>query len=48
MRINYYEDVDQLAIRFTKGKSARTKEIADGVIIDWDKNGIIMEIKMNL
>lgn len=39
MKINYYQDVDQLAISFSNRKSTETREIAPGVVVDWDSKG---------
>jgi uncharacterized protein YuzE len=47
MKINYFADIDQLAIVFSDRKSALTKEIAPGVVVDWDNKGnlVAMDIE---
>lgn len=44
MKIDYFPDVDQLSISFSNRKSVRTKEIASGVIVDWDSRGNMVAI----
>ena len=44
MRIDYYPDVDQLAISFSNRKSVKTREIAPGVVVDWDSKGNMVAI----
>ena len=39
MKIDYFRDIDQLAISFSNRKSCKTKEIAPGVVVDWDSKG---------
>jgi uncharacterized protein YuzE len=44
MKINYFSNVDQLAIIFSDRKSALTKEVAPGVVLDWDGRGNLVAI----
>jgi uncharacterized protein YuzE len=44
MKIDYFPDVDQLSISFSNRKSVRTKEIAPGVVVDWDSRGNMVAI----
>ena len=48
MKINYFSDVDQLAIIFSDRKSTLTKEIAPGVIVDWDGHGNLVAMDIEL
>jgi uncharacterized protein YuzE len=44
MKIDYYPDIDQMSISFCDKKSSRTREIAPGVVVDWDAKGNIVAI----
>ena len=55
MKLNYYRDTDSLYIELNSNSSVETKEIAEGLLIDFDKHGNIVGIdidhaskKMNL
>ncbi|TLU86024.1 MAG: DUF2283 domain-containing protein [Chlorobium sp.] len=42
MKINYYPDTDSLYIEFSDNKSAESIEISEGVVLDYDQNGILV------
>lgn len=44
MKLNYYADTDSLYIDLSSKTSAESKEIADGVVVDFDENGAIVGI----
>ncbi len=44
MKLNYYEDTDSLYIDLSSTVSADSKEIADGLVIDFDEAGRIVGI----
>lgn len=44
--IKYWKDVDILDIELRDGKYEYSEEIAEGVILDLDKNGEIMAIEI--
>ena len=46
MRITYDKKVDAMNIVFQKGKYEISKEIAEGIIIDYTKDGKIMAIEI--
>ena len=46
MRIHYSHDVDALYIRLNESAIENTDEVTDGVIMDYDKNGIIVGIEI--
>ena len=45
-KIKYWKDVDILDIELRDGKYEYSEEIAEGVILDLDKNGEIMAIEI--
>jgi uncharacterized protein YuzE len=47
MRFNYYPETDSLYIDLSEKKSADSKEIADGVVVDFDENGAIVGIDID-
>lgn len=47
MKFNYYPETDSLYIELSDNKSADSKEISDGVVIDFDENGNIVGIDID-
>jgi uncharacterized protein YuzE len=47
MRIQYYADTDSLYIDFSARPSAESKEITDGVVLDYDAEGNIVGIDID-
>jgi len=46
MKISYDPEVDARNIKFPSGKYNITKEIADGIIIDYTKDGRVISIEI--
>jgi uncharacterized protein YuzE len=46
MKISYDPDADAMNIVFQKGKYEISKEIADGIIIDYTKDGKVISIEI--
>jgi uncharacterized protein YuzE len=44
MKLNYYEDTDSLYIDLSSTASTDSKEIADGLVVDFDDAGHIVGI----
>jgi uncharacterized protein YuzE len=47
MKLHYYSDTDSLYIDLSERKSVDSKEIADGVVVDFDENGAIVGIDID-
>jgi len=47
MKLNYYTETDSLYIDLSEKTSVESKEIAKGVIIDFDENGTIVGIDID-
>ncbi len=47
MKLNYYPETDSLYIDLSEKKSVESKEIANGVVIDFDENGKIVGIDID-
>jgi uncharacterized protein YuzE len=47
MKINYYPDTDSLYIDLSEKKSVDSKEIANGVVVDFDESGAIVGIDID-
>ena len=47
MKFNYYQETDSLYIELSTKESADSKEIADGVVIDFDDKGNIVGIDID-
>jgi len=45
-KIKYWKDIDVLNIDVKKGKYEYSEEVADGVVIDIDKDGEILSIEI--
>lgn len=46
MKITYDPDADAMNIEFQKGKYHISKEIAEGIIIDYTKDGKVISIEL--
>ena len=46
MRIRYDRKVDALYIRLVEGKIEESDEVSEGVIMDYDENGLLMGIEI--
>jgi len=47
MKFHYYKDTDSLYIDLSEKKSADSKEIARGVVVDFDEAGAIVGIDID-
>ena len=47
MKLNYYQDTDSLYIDLSAGKSAESREISEGVVLDYDKKGKLVGIDID-
>ncbi len=47
MKLNYYADTDSLYIDLSSTKSVDSKEISEGVVIDYDSSGKITGIDID-
>ncbi|MBI1937508.1 MAG: DUF2283 domain-containing protein [Ignavibacteriales bacterium] len=47
MKLNYYPETDSLYINLSEKKSADSKEVAEGVVIDFDESGMIVGIDID-
>ncbi|MDY0165965.1 MAG: DUF2283 domain-containing protein [Thermoguttaceae bacterium] len=47
MRLNYYKDTDSLYIDLSTKPSAETREISEGVLLDYDADGNIVGIDID-
>lgn len=47
MKLNYYPETDSLYIDLSEKKSVDSKEVSDGVIIDFDETGAIVGIDID-
>ena len=47
MKFYYYKDTDSLYIDLSEKKSVDSKEIADGVVVDFDAKGKIVGIDID-
>ena len=47
MKLNYYPDTDSLYIDFSMKESVNSKEVSEGVIIDYDSDGNITGIDID-
>ena len=48
MKLNYYADTDSLYIDLSSTKSVDSKEISEGVVIDYDSSGKITGIDIDI
>jgi uncharacterized protein YuzE len=47
VRLNYYKDTDSLYIDLSTKPSAETREISEGVLLDYDADGNIVGIDID-
>ena len=47
MKINYYKDTDSLYINLSSKPSAESREIAEGVVLDYDADGNLTGIDID-
>jgi len=47
MKLNYYPETDSLYIDLSEKKSVDSKEVAIGVVVDFDENGSIVGIDID-
>ena len=47
MKFNYYADTDSLYIDLSEKKSVESKEVARGVVVDFDETGAIVGIDID-
>ena len=47
MKFNYYADTDSLCIDLSEKKSVDSKEVARGVVVDFDETGAIVGIDID-
>ena len=47
MNLRYYEDTDSLYIDLTSQPSIESREISDGVVLDYDANGNLAGIDID-
>jgi uncharacterized protein YuzE len=47
MKLNYYPDTDSLYIDLSGSKSAESREISEGVVLDYDKKGKLVGIDID-
>jgi uncharacterized protein YuzE len=47
MKLNYYPETDSLYIDLSEKKSAESKEISEGVVLDYDAEGNLVGIDID-
>lgn len=47
MKLNYYSDTDSLYIELNPNPSADSREVADGLVVDFDKTGNVVGIDID-
>ncbi|NWG26917.1 MAG: DUF2283 domain-containing protein [Ignavibacteriaceae bacterium] len=47
MKFNYYPETDSLYIEFNEKASSDSKEVSDGVVVDYDDEGNIVGIDID-
>ena len=47
MRINYYADTDSLYIDLSSKPSVDSREVSDGIVLDYDENGNLVGIDID-
>ncbi len=47
MKLNYYSDTDSLYIDLSEQPSANSREISDGIVLDYDKDGTLVGIDID-
>ncbi len=47
MKLNYYPDTDSLYIDLSEKSSTESREVSDGVVLDYDENGALVGIDID-
>lgn len=47
MKLNYYPDTDSLYIDLAERQSAESKEVSDGIVLDYDADGNLVGIDID-
>lgn len=47
MKINYYPDTDSLYIELSEKESSDSREISEGIVLDYDKKGALVGIDID-
>lgn len=47
MKLNYYKDTDSLYIDLSSKPSAESREISDGIVLDYDADGNLVGIDID-
>ena len=47
MKVNYFPDTDSLYIDLSERASAESREISDGVVLDYDQDGNLVGIDID-
>jgi uncharacterized protein YuzE len=47
MKLNYYPETDSLYIDLSAGTSVDSKEISEGIVLDYDKEGNLVGIDID-
>lgn len=47
MKLNYYKDTDSLYIELNSNSSADSREIAEGLVVDFDSSGSVVGIDID-
>ena len=47
MKLNYYADTDSLYIDLSEQPSVESREISEGVVVDYDSNGNLVGIDID-
>jgi uncharacterized protein YuzE len=47
MKLNYYPETDSLYIDLSEKTSTESREISEGVVLDYDANGILVGIDID-
>ncbi len=47
MKLNYHAETDSLYIDLSEGPSAESREISEGVVLDYDANGNLVGIDID-
>jgi uncharacterized protein YuzE len=47
MKLNYYPETDSLYIDLSEHPSVESREISDGVVLDYDEDGILVGIDID-
>lgn len=46
MKMNYDPEVDALFVRFSEGVIVESEEVRPGLILDFDKDGLVVALEM--